>query len=58
MGSNSMANAHVILKGGCQTGRKVVPHDCKRDLPLPGVSELRASESRSFYTIILIVLLF
>ena len=22
------------IKGGCQSGRKVVPHDSKRDLPL------------------------
>ena len=37
-----MAGAHVILKylnqtkikGGCQSGRKVVPHDSKSDLPL------------------------
>ena len=37
-----MASAHVILKyinqtkikGGCQSGRKVVPHDSKSVLPL------------------------
>ena len=36
-----MASAHVILKsiktkikGGCWSGRKVVPHDSKSDLPL------------------------
>ena len=33
-----MASAHVILKtkikGSCQSGRKVVPHDSKTDLPL------------------------
>ena len=37
-----MASAHVILKylnqtkikGGCQMGRKMVPHDSKSDLPL------------------------
>ena len=37
-----MASAYVILKyenqtkikGGCQSGRKVVPHDSKSDLPL------------------------
>ena len=23
------------IKGGCQSGRKVVPHDSKSDLPLP-----------------------
>ena len=40
MCSNSMASAHVIevnqtnIKGGCQLGRKVVPHDSKSDLPL------------------------
>ena len=44
MCSNSMAIAHVIfevtqtkIKGGCQSGRKVVPHDSKSDLPLGGV---------------------
>ena len=37
MGSNSMASAHVILKkikGGCQSGRKVVTYNSKSDLPL------------------------
>ena len=44
MCSNSMASAHVTycegnqtnIKGGCQSGRKVVPHDheSKSDLPL------------------------
>ena len=36
MCSNSMASAHVILKikESCQSGRKVVPHDSKSDLPL------------------------
>ena len=36
-----MTSAHVIfevnqtkIKGGCQSGRKVVPHDSKSDLPL------------------------
>ena len=29
-----MASAHVILKDGCQWGRKVVPRDSKSDLPL------------------------
>ena len=36
-----MANVHVIFKanqtktkGGCQSGRKVLPHDSKSDLPL------------------------
>ena len=36
-----MASAHEIfevnqtkVKGGCQSGRKVVPNDCKSDLPL------------------------
>ena len=36
-----MASAHVIfevnqtkIKGGCQSGRKVVPDDSKSDLPL------------------------
>ena len=37
-----MANTHVVLKylnqtkikGGCQSGRKVVTHDSKSDLPL------------------------
>ena len=40
--SNSMASAHVIFKyvyqtndkGGCQSGRKVVPHDSKSDFLL------------------------
>ena len=38
---NSMAIAHVIfevnqtkIKGGCQSGRKVVTHNSKSDLPL------------------------
>ena len=38
---NSMASAHVILnsnqtkiKDGCQSGRKVVTHNSKSDLPL------------------------
>ena len=42
-----MAGAHVILKylnqtkikGGCQSGRKVVPHDSKSDLPLATLSD-------------------
>ena len=42
MFSNSMASADVIfkylnqtkIKGGCESGRKVVPHDYKSDLPL------------------------
>ena len=38
MWSNSMASALVILKtkikGGCESGRKVVPHNSKSDLPL------------------------
>ena len=42
MCSNSMASFHVILKYvnqtnigvGCESGRKVVPHDSKSDLPL------------------------
>ena len=34
MCSNSMAGSHGILKGGGQSGRKVVPHDSKSDLPL------------------------
>ena len=42
MCSNSVDSAHVILKylnqtkikGGCQWGRKVAPHDFKSDLPL------------------------
>ena len=25
---------HTKIKGGCQSGRKVVPHDSKSDLPL------------------------
>ena len=36
-----MASAHMIfdvnqikIKGGCQSGRKGVPHDSKSDLPL------------------------
>ena len=43
MCSNSMDSAHVILKvnqtkikGSCQSGRKMVPHDSKSDLPLTG----------------------
>ena len=47
MCSNSMAGAQVILKqvnqtkikGGCQSGRKVVPHDSKSDLPLLKVNQ-------------------
>ena len=43
----SLASAHVILKylnqtkikGGCQWGSKVVPHDSKSDLPLATLSE-------------------
>ena len=38
---NSMASAHMIfevnqtkIEGGCQSGRKLVPHDSKSDLPL------------------------
>ena len=46
MCSNSMSSAHVILKyvnqtkikGGCQSGRKVVSHDSKSDLPLKPIS--------------------
>ena len=38
MCSKSMASAHVILKtkikGGCQSERKVLPHNSKSDLPL------------------------
>ena len=41
MCSKSMPGAHVIfevnqtkIKGGCQSVRKVVPHDSKSDLPL------------------------
>ena len=34
MCSNSVDSAHVILKGRSQSGRKVVTHDSKRDLPL------------------------
>ena len=41
MCSNSMASARVIfevnltkIKGGCQSGRKVVSYDSKSDLPL------------------------
>ena len=39
MCSNCMASAQVIvnetkIKGGCQSGRKVVTHDSKSDLPL------------------------
>ena len=35
-----MASAHfegneTKIKGGCQSGRKVVPNDSKSDLPLP-----------------------
>ena len=40
MCSNSMASAHcdfevnhTKIKGGCQSGRKVVAHDSKSDLP-------------------------
>ena len=34
-----MASAHyevnqIKIKGGCQSGRKLVPHDSKSDLPL------------------------
>ena len=35
MCSKSMASAHMTkIKGGCQLGRKVIPHDSKSDLPL------------------------
>ena len=41
MCSNSMASAHVMLKqirqsfkGGCESGRKVVPHNSNSELPL------------------------
>ena len=38
-----MANAHLEvnqtkIKGGCQSGRKVVPHDFRSDLPLAKMS--------------------
>ena len=53
MCSNSMASAHVIfevnetkIKGGCQPGRKVVPHDSKRDLPQVKTTFLKYSTSR------------
>ena len=29
----------TMIKGGCQSGRKVIPHDYKSDLPL-AVDEL------------------
>ena len=46
MFSNNMASVLVILKyinqtkikGGCQSGRKVVSHDSKSDLPLKPIS--------------------
>ena len=31
---------HTKIKGGCQSGRKVVPHDSKSDLPLAVQQEL------------------
>ena len=40
MGTNFMASVsgfevnQTKIKGGCQSGRKVVPHDSKHDLPL------------------------
>ena len=30
------------IKGGCQSGRKVVPKDSKSDLPLQGRSDLQS----------------
>ena len=44
-----MAGAHVILKlnqiklkGGCQLGKKVVPHNSKSDLPLVTCHKVKA----------------
>ena len=48
------------IKGGCQSGRKVVPHDSKSDLPLgaalfvsvqsPILSDLRSFSTRAVHS--------
>ena len=55
----------IKIKGGCQSGRKVVPHDSKSDLPLSGIHEekhnfssfkiqirLKSYEKRCFYKLL------
>ena len=40
----------IKIKGGCQSGRKVVPHDSKSDLPL-GKEDAANNYARGHYTI-------
>ena len=49
-----MVSAHVIfavnqtkIKGGCQSGRKVVPHDSKCDLPLVWLQNERSKHRKA-----------